>query len=134
MKKITTQDVIDALNSKNGVAKITYKKKDGTIREMFSSTRKKEIKRASGHSKTLIHAVDAELGQWRSFYVEDVISLRKNVRLNYGAKLGLEFGTNTIVSFKKRSKANELRRLRKEAQDIVVKVALLIENEAILDA
>ena len=131
MSKYPTKEVVEALNSKNGVAKITFKKKDGSVREMFSSTRKKEIKKATGHSKTLLHAVDAELGEWRSFYVEDVISLRKDVRLSYGTKLGMEFGTNAIISFKKRSKANELRRLRKEAQDIILKVAILIENDAI---
>ena len=127
MSKYPTKEVVEALNSKNGVAKITFKKKDGSVREMFSSTRKKEIKKATGHSKTLLHAVDAELGEWRSFYVEDVISLRKDVRLSYGTKLGI----NAIISFKKRSKANELRRLRKEAQDIILKVAILIENDAI---
>lgn len=115
MKNFTKFDVLDAVHSKNGIAKITFRKKDGSIREMYASLHKKNLIPTKGTSKksrkaeNLMTVVDVEKNEWRSFYVDDVIDIKRDVRRSYGARIGEE-----VVSFSKRSDANKARKLIRE--------------------
>lgn len=113
--KITKKDVLSALKSK-GKTKIVFRKQDGSIREMTASLKTRDIKAAEKkRNKNLITAVDADIKEWRSFNIEDVISIKKDVRDSFGVRLGVY-----VVKFAKRSTADKTRFHRNALENLVV--------------
>lgn len=115
--KITKTEVINALVA-TGKTKITFRKQDGTIREMTASLKKSDILPVRGKkshkSQNLITVVDVDKNDWRSFYLDDVISVRKDFRSSYGVRFG-----NEVVKFATRSNADKVRSHLKEIKNIV---------------
>ena len=116
--KITKTEVVSALVA-NGKTKITFRKKDGSIREMTASLKKSDILPVCGKKtykpQNLITVVDVDQNDWRSFYVDDIISIRKDVRSSYGVRLGSE-----TVKFSNRKDANEVRSHLKAIKNLVI--------------
>lgn len=118
MKKYSKKEVLSALKSKNGIAKVTFRKQDGSVREMYASLRPHDLLPTKGnkHHKIddLITVVDTSINEWRSFYISDIIELKKDVRPSYGAKIG-----KSLVKFDKRSKANKARSMYRNMKEFI---------------
>jgi hypothetical protein len=128
MNSFTKSEVMSALKSKNGIAKITFRKKNGEIREMLASLRQNDLLPTKGTKRkksadNLMTVVDMEKNEWRSFYIDDIISLKKNVRRSYGVRVG-----DSIASFETRGEANKARNLFKGLEKFLIENAVDIRG------
>ncbi len=109
-------EVMSALKSKNGIAKITFRKKDGSIREMYASLHQKNIPATKGAKRTkpdnLLTVMDMEKNEWRSFYLDDVLDVKKDVRRFFGVRIG-----EAVAHFNKRSEADKARKMVRNLVD-----------------
>lgn len=116
--KITKKEMLSALTA-NGRTKVTFRKKDGSIREIVASLKKSDILPVKGKKsrkpENLITVVDLEKNDWRSFYLDDVISVRKDARDSYGVRIG-----HDVVKFPTRSNADKVREHLKAIKTIVI--------------
>jgi hypothetical protein len=106
--------------SKNGVTKITLRKHDGSHQEVYAKVPSKR------HGK-VVTLVDAKSNAFTSFYADEVESIKKDARLDYGVRMGKVEGRNVVAKFKTRKKANLLRYLSREASILIMESELIVK-------
>lgn len=66
---------------RNGIAHFVFKKRDGSLREMYATTKESLVKRhinGNGCSRECYATTavfDVEIGQWRSFRWENIVAV-----------------------------------------------------------
>lgn len=101
--------------SKNGVTKITLRKHDGSHQEVYAKVPSKK------HGK-VVTLVDAKSNAFTSFYADEVESIKKDARLDYGVRMGkiVHGGRNVVAKFKVRKDADRLRLVSREVDELLM--------------
>lgn len=101
--------------SPNGTTKIIVKDEFGRQQELFVKVPPKK----HGKVITLVHLPDNEL---ISLYEDEIVSIKKNVRMDFGVRLGRikKDGRRVVVKFNKRSDADHYRSTMRYADALLM--------------